>query len=198
MWKRLNLDGDGAWIVDGLAKGSLVVVHDGSFMENVDRCICSAGGVIFCKESRHMAFFSATERTDESTASNYRGELLGGFMGAMIIWAAAQILEEKGLSPEFASDNMGVVSHGNNCTKSLKEAQSQADLIRCFRAALSELPFTVVYSHVYGHQDDTHKWSDLTLLQQLNVIADYVAKNALLYAARHSDFILPLYPFESF
>jgi hypothetical protein len=33
LWHDLDLDGDGEWIVDGLARGSLAIVHDGFFMD---------------------------------------------------------------------------------------------------------------------------------------------------------------------
>jgi hypothetical protein len=48
LWRDVDLDGDGEWIIDGLARGSLAIVHDGSFMEHLDETSCSAGGIIFC------------------------------------------------------------------------------------------------------------------------------------------------------
>jgi hypothetical protein len=74
---------------------------------------------------------------------------------------------------------MGVVIHGNDRHRSLREAQSQVDLIQCFRGILSGLPFKIVYEHGYGHQDKNISWNLLTLLQQLNIIANQLAKDAL-------------------
>eukprot|EP00956_Cyclotella_meneghiniana_P019226 scaffold32771_cov65-Cyclotella_meneghiniana.AAC.3 len=198
LWQSLDLDGDGEWIIDGLARGSLAIVHDGSFMEHMDDTSCSAGGIIFCKYSRRMATFSAAERTDNYTASNYRGELLGGLLAALILKAASSILSGDAHPAVIACDNMGVVIHGNNRHQSLREAQAQADIIRCFREILASLPFQIVYEHVYGHQDKNIPWDSLTLLQQLNCIADQLAKDALWRAFASGRFISSNFPFESF
>ena len=57
---------------------------------------------------------------------------------------------------------------------------------------------TVTYVHVYGHQDDKIPWDDLTLQQQLNVLADKLAKDVLDRAVRDNLFIMSLFPLESF
>jgi hypothetical protein len=198
LWQYLDLDGDGEWIIDGLARGLLAIVHDGSFMEHMDDTSCSAGGIIFCRYSRQLATFSAAERTDNYTASNYRGELLGGLMTALILKAASSLLSGDAHPAVIACDNMGVVIHGNNRHQSLREAQAQADIIRCFRRILASLPFLVVYEHVYGHQDKNIPWDSLTLLQQLNCIADQLAKEALWRAFASGRYISSNFPFESF
>jgi hypothetical protein len=154
--------------------GSLAIVHDGSFMEHLDQSCCSAGGIILCRETLRMATFSVAERTD-SSASNYRGEPLGGLLAALILKAASSILSGNAHPAVLACDNMGVVIHGNERNRSLKEAQTQADIIRCFPSVLAGLPLDITYEHVYGHQDDTIPWDSLTLLQQLNTIADRLA-----------------------
>jgi hypothetical protein len=198
LWQSLDLDGDGEWIIDGLARGSLAIVHNGSFMEHMDDTSCSAGGIIFCKYNRRIATFSAAERTDNYTASNYRGELLGGLLAALILKAASSILSGDAHPAVIACDNMGVVIHGNNRHQSLREAQAQADIIRCFRETLASLPFPTVYEHVYGHQDKNIPWDSLTLLQQLNCIADQLAKEALWRSFSSGRFISSNFPFESF
>jgi hypothetical protein len=125
LWNDLDLDGDGEWIIDGLARGSLAIVHDGFFMEHLDKTPCLAGGIIVCKEVRRIATFSAAERTDNQTASNYRSELLGGLMAALILKAASSLLSGNAHPAVVACDNMGVVIHGNDCHHSLCGAQSQ-------------------------------------------------------------------------
>jgi hypothetical protein len=79
LWNDLDLDGDGKWIVDGLARGSLAIVHNSSF--------------------------SAAERTDKHTASNYRGELLGNLMAALILKAASSLLLGDAHPAVVACDN---------------------------------------------------------------------------------------------
>ena len=126
-----------------------------------------------------MVMFSAAERTVTFTASYYCGELLGGPVMALFLKAASSLLAN-GIHPAvIACDNMGVVIHGNNRYQSPQETQSQADVIRCFCKILVGLPFRITYKHVYGHQDNRVVWDDLTLFQQLNVITDRLAQEAL-------------------
>jgi hypothetical protein len=89
-----------------------------------------------------------------------------------------------------------VTIHGNDRHRSLCEAQSQADLIRCFHGILAGLPFEIIYKHVYGHQDKNIPWNSLTLLQQLNTIANQLAKDALWRAFASGRFISSNFPFE--
>lgn len=170
-------------------------------MKHLDRTTCSAGLVLFCTHARRIATASCVERTDTETAGNYRGELLGGLLLALIMQTATPFLDHTPCpAVEIACDNMGVVIHGQNRHRPLKEAQKQADLIRCFRSILilKDCSITVSYVHVYGHQDDKANWDDLTLQQQLNVHADSLAKAALKKAVRDNSFISSLFPFESF
>ena len=118
-------------------------------------------------------------------------------MASHILHAAASIIGNHIKPVTMACDNMGVVIHGNNCRRSLKESQSQADLIRCVRQLLARLPFTVTYKHVDAHQDNIKTWASLTLLQQLNVIADQLAKDVLISAIATDNFTSPKFPFES-
>jgi hypothetical protein len=172
-------------------------LRDGSFMEHIDSLVCS-GGIIFCREVRRIATFSTAECTDSYTASNYRGELLGGLLAALILKAASSLLSGNAHPAVLACDIMGVVIRGNNKHRSLKEAQTQADIIRCFCEVLAGLNFKIIYEHVYGHQDKTIPWDSLTLLQQLNTIADQIAKEALWRAFPSGWYISSNFPFESF
>ena len=82
LWSSFTCDGDGEWLRRGLRLGSLVVVHDGSYMPHVDRTICSAAFIIYCTHSRLRAKGAVVECTP--SADNYRGEILGGLMVQLI------------------------------------------------------------------------------------------------------------------
>lgn len=140
------------------------MAYDGSFMEHLDNTVCSAGLVLFCTHARRIATASCAECTETETAGNYRGELLGGLLLALIMRVADQFIQTHPCpAMEIACDNMGVVSYGLNRHRPLKESQKQADLIPCFRSILKDCAITVTYVHVYGHQDDKANWDDLTL-----------------------------------
>ena len=118
---------------------------------------------------------------------------------SLILKAASSLIGDEKCPPvRLACDNIGAVGHGNNRGKSLKDAQVQADVIRCFRAILADVSFDITYEHVLGHQDDKVAWAVLTLVQQLNVVADKVAQDYLVRAIHSGRFISSYFPFESF
>ena len=58
-------------------------------------------------------------------------------------------------------------------------AKSNADLIRAIRRLRHELPISLSFSHVKGHQDDEFWFEKLTRVAQLNVLMDKLAKDFL-------------------
>jgi hypothetical protein len=91
---------------------------------------------------------------------------------------------------------MGIVGHCNNINKSLPENQKQADVIRSLRRSLAALPVSVRYEHVYGHLDDAIPFEQLSLMEQLNVVADCDAKEILMEAVERKQYITPDWPYE--
>ena len=73
-------------IREGLMSGSLLLVHDGSYMKKVDANVCSAAYVIHCRKTGNEARGSVVERSE--TADNYRAEFLGAMCILLIIKAA--------------------------------------------------------------------------------------------------------------
>ena len=53
------------------------------------------------------------------------------------------------------------------------------------------------YHHVYGHLDETINFQSLSLPEQLNVMADKLAKDALLEAVKNGQYCKPYFPNES-
>jgi hypothetical protein len=48
LWRNLQCDGDGTWVYDSLQMGSLIVIHNGSYMKEVSTFISSATVMILC------------------------------------------------------------------------------------------------------------------------------------------------------
>jgi hypothetical protein len=61
---------------------------------------------------------------------------------------------------------------------------------------LDLLSLDVRYVHIYGHSDDQLRFDQLTLPQQLNVMADKLAKECLLESIRNNTRYGPTYPDE--
>ena len=68
--------------------GSLVIVHDGSYMREVDPHVCSAGFMLYCTQSKNRAKGTVVKKSVD--ASNYRGKILGGLMVQLVLKAATQ------------------------------------------------------------------------------------------------------------
>ena len=195
LWRSLNLGEDSDWIKSALLKRTLKPVHDGSYMPELKSDLCSAALVLQCVKTGKMATVTVVERTNSKTASNYHGELLGSLLLALILRAASLDTNVCYLDVDAYCDNMGVVLHCNDCFRSLPEKQCQADLIGTIRQILANLPFRVLYHHVYGHQDKNVSFDDLSFEEQLNVLTDKQAKDALhagVAADRYIDSAFPL------
>jgi len=195
LWRHFQVDGDGEWIRRGLINGTIVMVHDGSYMAKVDPHVCSAGYVIKCTRTGFRAVGSVVEHS--ANADNYRAEALGSIVGQLVLRAASQ-RHFRYKSCEAYCDNKGIVNHANDCDSPLKEKQSQADVIALVKQYSRDLPFRVQYKHVFGHLDDVLRWDQLSDVQQLNVEMDTLAKKALLAALVNREFIDAEFPFEPF
>ena len=195
LWKYLKYDGDGEWIRRGLLLGSIVIVHDGSYMPKVAQDVCSAAVVIVCERTGNKATVSIAEQCPE--ADNYRAEALGALLGLLIIRAAST--RSLPYKPCRAyCDNKGIVIHAGNSTSPLKEQQSQADVIGLIKQYIRDLSVDVEYEHVFGHMDDVLRWDQLSFIQQWNVLMDSLAKKALLASLINRHFIEADLPFEPF
>jgi hypothetical protein len=131
LWSELSIDGDGEWIGRGIISDTLSIAHDGSHMAESSRDLCSAGVIIYCRQTKHWLKVSVAERSD--AASNYRGELLGSILSLLILRAASEGLDPPRPLVVLHCDNCGVITHGNTPLTSLSDKQQQADLIRLMK-----------------------------------------------------------------
>lgn len=195
--RGLSISGDGPWLVRALLHGTLIMCHDGSYMPQLDPTRCSAAVICACTRTGKLATMSFCETTDVDTASNYRGELIGGVISTLILNI---LVDFSGLTKktvcEIFCDNMGVVTHGIKHTQSLRENQVHTDLLTMFKRSIATSPLDIRYTHIQGHQDDKQDFSELTIPQQLNVLADYAAKTSLQEHSLRGITHRPLYPLE--
>ena len=88
LWKNFQCDGDATWIHRGLILGTLVIVHDGSYMPLVSKTVCLAAFMTFDTHTDNWTKGVAVERSDN--ADNYRAKILGGLMVQLVLRAASQ------------------------------------------------------------------------------------------------------------
>ncbi len=93
-------------------------------------------------------------------------------------------------------DNNGVVSHGNAPLQALPTNQSQADILCTFKRLVSIQKFQVKFKYVQSHANDTKKWKDCILKEQINIKVDSLAKKALKSAHYTGEFIEGTFPNE--
>lgn len=128
IWERFSYDG--SWLLHALLQGTLVIVHDGSFMPQLSLDACSCAFVLYCSSSDKLAIGSFAEESEN--ADNYRGEWLGciGALQVLLAVISTTSVSLDSIPPVNAHcDNMGVINHNANLTRSLSEDQAQADLI---------------------------------------------------------------------
>jgi hypothetical protein len=156
LWKSLNYNDDGSWILEGMINRSLIISHDGSYMKEVSPSISAAATMIYCNTTRKRCKCTWAEHSE--SAGSYRGEILGGIMTQLILKAAATGYNGKIPCVGADCDNNGVVTHGNTPHIHLSTNQTQADLLRVFKNLISTQFFTVRYKYVQSHADDSKEW----------------------------------------
>jgi hypothetical protein len=197
LFKHTKIEDNGDWIVPAARRGTLIIVHDGSYMPQVDENICSAAVVLLCTETVKMGTIHLCEKTNHRTASNYRGEILGGIITSHILNIVDKLNPTSSGAVQCFCDNLGVIHHAHNVTRPLQEKQTQTDALLSFRHNLAAVKMKWVYVHVQSHQDDRHSIDTLSVPQKLNVLADSLAKHALVSAHNTQSYSKPEYPGET-
>ncbi len=176
--------------------GSLIVVHNGSFMREVSSCVSAAAVIILCSVTGSICKCTIAEHS--TSASSYRGEILGAIIAQLILRAA--VTGRTGPFPMVIEDcdNNGVVLHGNSHSRTLSSTQTQADVLRIVKRLISIQPFTTNFFYVASHSDDIKDWSSCTIKERLNIKVDLLAKRALLHAHSCHEYFDGRFPVEDF
>ncbi len=196
IWQHSSFDEDGEWIIRAINQGTLIIVHDGSYMPTINKSICSAGVVILCSQTGLMGTIQLCEKSDCNSASNYRGELIGALLASHILTTASEYSFST-KKVRLYCDNLGVIHHASHLDRTIRDKQPQADALTIFTNNLAKTNVPWSYEHVYSHLDETIEFHSLPLPAKLNVIADKLAKDALLQAEATGRYCKPYFPNES-
>jgi hypothetical protein len=82
LWRSLDYDGDGLWILEGMIYRSLIIIHNGSYMKDISPLIYSAATMIYCTIAKKQCKCTWAEKS--KSAGCYQGEILGGIMKQLI------------------------------------------------------------------------------------------------------------------
>jgi hypothetical protein len=155
LWRSLDYDGDGSWILEEMLNRSLIIIHDGSYMKEISPLISSAATMIYCTVAKKRCKCTWAEKSE--SAGSYKGEILGGIMTHLILNAAATGYKGKIPSVGADCDNNGVVTHGNTPNIPLQTNQTQANLLCIYKNLVPNQTFTVKYKYIQSHTDDSKK-----------------------------------------
>jgi hypothetical protein len=198
MWRNLQCNGDGTWIYDGLRMGSLIVIHDGSYMKEVSTSISTAAVMILCIVTGLICKCIIAEHS--ASASSYCGEILGAIITQILLWAA--VAGKMGPYPIITEDcyNNGVVLHGNSQFCPLSGTQTQANVLRVMKRLITRQPFIFIIKFLYvaSHSNDRKDWASCTIKERLNIKANHLAKQALLHAHSCNEYFDGCFPAEDF
>jgi hypothetical protein len=168
---------DMSWITSALKRKTAIMVTDGSYNRSLAPTISGAGWILVCTSSRQMIRGSFFE--DSPKASSYRGELLGLTAIHHLVSFALEFYELSTASGTMHCDNKGALHQASLNRRRVRNNSKHADLLRNLRYIKGKYNFDVTYNYVKAHQDDVHTFEDLPLIQQLNVMCDQLAKQAV-------------------
>jgi hypothetical protein len=194
--ENLRCDGDGTWIWEGLCNGSLIIIHDGSFMLDISPQICSAAVMIRCGTLDHTCKCIIAEYLE--SASSYRGKILGAIITQLILGAA--VAGWMGPYPIIIEDcnNNSVILHGNKHYRPLPVLQKQSNVLQVMKHLINCQPFVVKFQYVQSHLDIILEWGECTIKELINIKVDNLAKLALLHTHAPNKFFNGLYPLDDF
>ena len=149
--------------------GTLVIGHDRSYPGTVATDICAGSAVLHCAITDQYAELTWVEKSDNKTASNYRGKILGAIATQLLIKFAVKVRDITGHKPlVLVCDNMGVVKHGNDPKNPLSENQCQADLLGFLKNLISTSRVGMRLRHIHSHSDKHTRHEDLNQDQLIN------------------------------
>ena len=155
-------------------RGLAVAVSDGSHKPMKDPTLGAAAWTL-C-DTRTERFCNGLLRAtgDDEEVNAHRAEWQGIHALLLGVWALCQVFHVTSGSIVMACDNDGVI---RKCTSDNPDPPPNAqhvDLIRACLRLVRDLPMSIQFAEVAGHQDN--KGRDLSLLESLNVPMDPDAK----------------------
>lgn len=113
-------------------------------------------------------------------AGSYRAELLGLCSLHLFMLALQQAFNIQEIwSAEVCCDNEKALLKASISPRRIQPSAKCPDILRSLRYTKRDLRHRLQYKHVHAHMDDVLQWDQLSLVQQLNVQCDMLAKAAV-------------------
>jgi len=190
MWENFhfesNEDTSLDWLHHGLQHGTLLWVTDGSHIPKRGPTVSGAAWVVTDKVSRKTMACSFAETSP--IADSYRAETIGLYSIHVFIKALFEHYSLDSGTVEICCDNETALRTAEGRPKRVSTGIASADVFRGIRAITRSIPrLNWTYTWVKAHMDEVLPWADLTRPQQLNVMCDNLAKQAVVRVLDKSD-----------
>ena len=189
------MDDNGNWLPHAIINNDIIIVCDGSFQPTRSTSRGGAAWIIECKSTKKkvIGYLSSTS-TD---GGSYRSELTGIYAALTYTLAVTKAHNITSGHVDVHCDNEKALLLSSTICSRLPQKTSHADIIRLIRFTCWQLPISVHFQHIYGHQDKWLPYSSLDRPSQLNVICDKLAKVGLQRDIQYNNPRHDLLPRES-
>ena len=177
---------DGIVLANAIRKGTAQGVSDGSYFAQLAPHLASASWIaedsemVVDQRASHGSCKGVVRTSGTTRETNaQRGEYQG--IHTILLFLKALCI--------FHDITEGLIRLGCDNTNSVRDAittnlrvpasRAHVDMVRAIRRLIHDLPITVIFEHVEGHQDDFALVEDLPRMAQLNVLVDTWAKQFL-------------------
>ena len=177
LWDNIQVYGDGSWLPNAISRGSITLVCNGSYQPILSHDRGGAALIIECNITHQRV--TGYIPTTSGTSSAYRAELTGIYAGLAYLLAVITLHQITDGSIQVHCDNERAIFLSEIVGPRLPAKTTHADVLRLIRYIHNQLPITVSFAHIYGHQDDHVAFTELSREVQLNVTCDQLAKAGL-------------------
>ena len=175
LWEKLNISGGFDWVADAISDGSLLAVTDGSYIRELHPHLCSAAFILECTKGRGKIIGHFSEAS--LAANAYRGELLGLMSIHLLLLSVNKVYPDLKGEVDIVSDCLGALGRVSDLPSyKIPTRCKHSDILKNILVNCRDMTFSLLYSHVKAHQDDSADFNSLSKQSQQNCVCDYLAK----------------------
>jgi hypothetical protein len=162
---------------ENIRNGTLRLVSDGSYDPNLH--LGTAAWVIESLDKQLQITGSLITPGEAEIQCSHRSELSGLLGGIQYINERCRQFKIHQGDVRMGCDGEGAIIMVSNFHDKVNSSRKHFDLLGSIRLEIDISPVQWEFKHIHGHQDDYIMYQDLTRDEQLNVLADELAKETL-------------------
>ena len=171
LWNDLDITGGFDWVADAISDGSLLAVTDGSYIRELHSHLCSAAFILECTKGRGKIIGHFSEAS--LAANAYRGELLGLMSIHLLLLSVNKVYPDLKGEVDIVSDCLGALRRVSDLPSyKIPTRCKHSDILKNILVNCRDMTFSLLYSHVKAHQDDSADFNSLSRKSQLNCFCE--------------------------